>query len=148
MTILRSYGLCALSPETRFLHIFLLTQPFIFVETGNKRPHAIASRLCYTVMFICAYLFIAVLKPGEVCPMPHAPCPMPHALCPMPARAPHVTEKGYTLPALDRTATSQATDLGLKYGKSDRHDRQKPSSDGIDCTQTYCLCQRSSHDRR
>jgi len=24
-------------------------------------------------------------------------CPMPYALCPMPARAPHVTEKGYTL---------------------------------------------------
>jgi len=23
-------------------------------------------------------------------------CPMPYALCPMPARAPHVTEKGYT----------------------------------------------------
>src|SRR4028118_351796 len=76
MTILRSYGLCALSPETRFLHIFLLTQPFIFVETRNKRPHAIANRLCYTVMFICAYLFIAVLKRGEVCPMPYALCPM------------------------------------------------------------------------
>jgi len=24
-------------------------------------------------------------------------CPMPYALCPMPARAPHVTEKGYTI---------------------------------------------------
>ncbi|HEY9298323.1 MAG TPA: hypothetical protein VIQ31_18605, partial [Phormidium sp.] len=60
MTILRSYGLCALSPETRFLHIFLLTQPFIFVETRNKRPHAIANRLSYTVMFICTFLFIAV----------------------------------------------------------------------------------------
>ena len=23
-------------------------------------------------------------------------CPMPYALCPMPARAPHVTEKGYS----------------------------------------------------
>ena len=32
---------------------------------------------------------IAVLKRGEV-------CPMPYALCPMPARAPHVTEKGYS----------------------------------------------------
>ena len=86
--------------------------------------------------------------PHAQCPMPYAQCPMPHAPCPMPARAPHVTEKGYTLPALDRTATSQATDLVLKYGKSDRHHRQKPSGDGIDCTHTYCLCQRPSHDGR
>src|SRR4028118_1944324 len=100
MTILRSYGLCALSPETRFLHIFLLTQPFIFVETGNKRPHAIANRLCYTVMCICAYLFIAVRSRGEVCPArANALCPMPYALCPMPYAlcqiVPHITEKGY-----------------------------------------------------
>ncbi|TAE42633.1 MAG: hypothetical protein EAZ90_14445 [Oscillatoriales cyanobacterium] len=27
---------------------------------------------------------IAVLKRGEVCPMPYALCPMPYALCPMP----------------------------------------------------------------
>ncbi len=26
---------------------------------------------------------IAVLKRGEVCPMPYALCPMPYALCPM-----------------------------------------------------------------
>ena len=26
----------------------------------------------------------------------YALCPMPYALCPMPARAPHVTEKGYS----------------------------------------------------
>jgi len=40
---------------------------------------------------------IAVLKRGEVCPMPYALCPMPYALCPMPyaRRVPHVTEKGY-----------------------------------------------------
>jgi hypothetical protein len=42
---------------------------------------------------------IAVLKRGEVCPMPDARCPMPDARCPMPyARlVPHVTEKGYNL---------------------------------------------------
>jgi hypothetical protein len=42
---------------------------------------------------------IAVLKRGEVCPMPHARCPMPHAPCPMPhaRRVPHVTEKGYIM---------------------------------------------------
>ena len=41
---------------------------------------------------------IAVLKRGEVCPMPYALCPMPYALCPMPyaPRVPHVTEKGYS----------------------------------------------------
>jgi len=50
---------------------------------------------------------IAVLKRGEVCPMPYALCPMPYALCPMPYAlcpmpyalcqiVPHVTEKGYT----------------------------------------------------
>ncbi|WP_445172350.1 hypothetical protein [Microcoleus sp.] len=33
---------------------------------------------------------IAVLKRGEVCPMPYALCPMPYA-----HRVPHVTEKGY-----------------------------------------------------
>ena len=26
---------------------------------------------------------IAVIKRGEVCPMPYALCPMPYALCPM-----------------------------------------------------------------
>ena len=49
-------------------------------------------------------LDIAVLKRGEVCPMPNAQCPMPNAQCPMPnaqcpmpnaRRVPHVTEKGY-----------------------------------------------------
>jgi len=29
-------------------------------------------------------VLIAVLKHGEVCPMPNAQCPMPNALCPMP----------------------------------------------------------------
>jgi hypothetical protein len=35
---------------------------------------------------------IAVLKHGEVCPMPYALCPMPYA-----RRVPHVTEKGYIM---------------------------------------------------
>jgi len=34
---------------------------------------------------------IAVLKRGEVCPMPYALCPMLYA-----RRVPHVTEKGYS----------------------------------------------------
>ncbi len=35
---------------------------------------------------------IAVLKRGEVCPLPSALCPLPYALCQI---LPHVTEKGY-----------------------------------------------------
>jgi hypothetical protein len=48
---------------------------------------------------LVAHVFtIAVLKRGEVWGRVHAYalCPMPYALCPMPARAPNVTEKGYT----------------------------------------------------
>ena len=40
---------------------------------------------------------IAVLNKMRYTPLAtDALCPMPYALCPMPARAPHVTEKGYT----------------------------------------------------
>jgi len=41
---------------------------------------------------------IAVLNKMRYTPIAtDALCPMPYALCPMPARAPHVTEKGYTI---------------------------------------------------
>jgi hypothetical protein len=40
---------------------------------------------------------IAVLNKMRYTPLAtDALCPMPYALCPMPARAPHVTEKGYS----------------------------------------------------
>lgn len=42
-TYLRFYNLFTLIRETGFLHIFLVTKPFIFVETGFLSPHAIAN---------------------------------------------------------------------------------------------------------
>ena len=47
--------------------------------------------------FHCHRLRIAVLNKMRYTPLAtDALCPMPYALCPMPARAPHVTEKGYS----------------------------------------------------
>jgi len=43
--------------------------------------------------------------------------PMPYALCPMPARAPHVTEKGYTMQSLGSELKRDETTLVLASGK-------------------------------
>ncbi|WP_333457833.1 hypothetical protein [Microcoleus sp. Pol10D4] len=42
-TFLRFYGLFTLILETGFLHIFLVSKPLIFVETGFLDAHAIAN---------------------------------------------------------------------------------------------------------
>jgi hypothetical protein len=51
---------------------------FNFRHDGNK---LLAVKL--TSLTIINGVSIAVLKRGEVCPMPYALCPMPYALCPM-----------------------------------------------------------------
>ena len=43
MTFLRFYDLFTLTRETGFLHIFLVTKPLIFLETGFLDPQAIAN---------------------------------------------------------------------------------------------------------
>ena len=48
--------------------------------------------LRFRLSYILEIAYIAVLKRGEVCPMPYALCPMPYA-----RRVPHVTEKSYIL---------------------------------------------------
>ena len=60
----------------------------------GKRHRAVSrvgqlSMLIFDRQFLTQH--IAVLKRGEVCPMPYALCPMPYA-----RRVPHVTEKGYS----------------------------------------------------
>ena len=100
--------------ETRFLTSYLVAKLLIFLRNpvfwrgigcmACRMPNPFFPRT--SIRYIrytpeLPLLDIAVLKRGEVCPMPHAlrgpVWPMPHAPCPMPhaRRVPHVTEKGY-----------------------------------------------------